>query len=110
MRGALAASVVIGLMVVGRGANAQPAAPASQVAPVPVVAPAATGLSFERERALSDDYLSGRLQKWVGIPLWVVGSARQHRAVRLGYRPHAVAPVLTPTRGGLAAGVRLLSF
>jgi hypothetical protein len=46
----------------------------------------------------------------VGIPLLVVGSARQSRAVRLGYRPVAAAPMVAPVRGGLTAGVRLLSF
>jgi hypothetical protein len=145
-------SVLLALTLSARPATAQPTAPASQATVAAVVSPSVTAVSPDREREAFETYTTGRLQKWigisltlvgavgiamgavalipfdtkldgglvaaviglacigVGIPLWVVGSARQSRAVRLGYRPVAVAPMVAPVRGGLTAGVRLLSF
>jgi hypothetical protein len=46
----------------------------------------------------------------VGIPLWAIGSSRMNKAVRMGYQPAYAAPFLSPTPGGLVAGLRIKSF
>ena len=45
-----------------------------------------------------------------GIPLWAVGAARMNRAAQQGYVPVAGGPFVSPTPGGLVAGLRVVTF
>ena len=62
-------------------------------------------------RAIGGTMLAGAaVHLAVGIPLWVVGSNRMDRAVSSGYRPLAGGAFVSPTPGGMVAGLRLVSF
>jgi hypothetical protein len=146
--------VLLGAVALPRPARAESGASASQ--PTVAAAPSVAALVAEqREREAFESYTTGRLYRWigisltvvgslgmvaaasfgalglrdvrdipllvitaipsaaclaVGIPLWITGTARQQRALRLGYRPVLAAPFVAPTRGGVTAGLGVVSF
>ncbi|HEY3354471.1 MAG TPA: hypothetical protein VGQ83_14565 [Polyangia bacterium] len=54
--------------------------------------------------------LGGLVGFGVGLPLWASGTRMMQRALDRGYVPTAAAPFVSPTRGGLVAGLRLAAF